>query len=88
MNQKSYEKLTPSQKQAIEKAADEAGEYFSKMNAEGAEVDITYMIETDGATYIRVPLKEWGEKVRAVYEGMEKEGAMPKGFYQMIQSLK
>jgi TRAP-type C4-dicarboxylate transport system substrate-binding protein len=88
MNQKNYERLTPSQKLAIQKAADEGGEYFSKMNTEGAEVDIDYMIETDGITYIKLPLKEWREKVRIVYEGLEKDGSMPKGFYQMIQSLK
>jgi TRAP-type C4-dicarboxylate transport system substrate-binding protein len=88
VNQKNFEKLTPAQRQAIQKAGDEAGEFFSRMNAEGAEADIDFMIETDGVTYIKPPLKEWREKVRAVYEGMEKDGSMPKGFYQTVQSLK
>jgi TRAP-type C4-dicarboxylate transport system substrate-binding protein len=88
MNQKSYEKLTPTQKKALHQASDEAGDYFTRMNYDSLGVDLPYMIEQDGVTYIQVPLKEWREKIRPFYQKLEAEGKIAKGFYDMVQSLK
>jgi TRAP-type transport system periplasmic protein len=87
MNIKSLEKLNPSQKEAIQKAADEAGAYFTKMNADGAEIDIAAMLEEDGASFSRPPLAKWREKVSPFYKQLENDGKVQKGFYDMVQGL-
>jgi TRAP-type transport system periplasmic protein len=87
MNTKSMEKLTASQREAIQKAADEAGSLFTKMNSEGAESDIAAMLEEDGASFSRPPLAKWREKVSPFYKQLENDGKVQKGFYDMVQSL-
>lgn len=87
MNTKSLEKLSPGQKEAIQKAADEAGVYFTKMNNDGAENDIAAMLEEDEAYFMRPPLSKWREKVKPFYKQLENDGKVEKGFYDMVQGL-
>jgi len=87
MNTKSMEKLTAPQREAIQKAADEAGVFFTRMNSEGAEIDIATMLEEDGASFSRPPLAKWREKVSPFYKQLENDGKVQKGFYDMVQGL-
>lgn len=88
VNKRNYDRLTLNQKKSIQQANEEAGDYFTKMNFEGVEIDLAYMQEQDGATFIRPPLKQWREKISPFYGNLEKEGKIAKGFYNMVQSLK
>jgi len=88
LNQKSFDKLSQPQKEALRKAYDEAGRYFTELNYASAESDIEFMLEKHGATFIRVPLPSWREKIKPLYAEMEKEGKIAPGFYEMVQKMK
>jgi TRAP-type C4-dicarboxylate transport system substrate-binding protein len=88
VNIKSYEKLTPFQKEALRKAYDEAGEYYRDLNYAASEKDIVYMMEEHGAVFIRPSLVKWREKIGPFYKQLEQEGVVEKGWYEMVQSLK
>jgi TRAP-type C4-dicarboxylate transport system substrate-binding protein len=87
VNQKSYDKLTPFQKEALRKAYDGAGEYYTNLNYASAEADIDYMLEEHGATFIRPSLPAWREKIKPFYKELEKEGKVTENFYENVQAL-
>ncbi len=88
INEKTYETLSPAQKEALRKAYDEGGEYFRDLNYASAEADIEFMLENHGATFIRIPLAPWRNRMKPLYQEMEKEGKIAKGFYEMVQKMK
>ena len=88
VNIKSYEKLTPFQKEALRKAYDEAGAYYRDLNYASSENDIVYMMENNGATFIRPSLPAWREKIKPFYKQLAEDGIVEKGWYEMVQALK
>lgn len=88
INQKSYDKLSDEQKDALSRAYNDAGEYYTQLNYESAETDIKYMLEEHGATFIRLPLGPWRKKIKPLYKEMEANGKIAKGFYEMVQGLR
>lgn len=88
MNKDPYDKLTPFQKKAILRANNEAADYYRQLNQEDLSRDLNYMIEKEGVTFIRTPVEAWGAKVKPLYDRLEQEGKIAKGFWDMVQSLR
>jgi TRAP-type C4-dicarboxylate transport system substrate-binding protein len=88
VNQNSYAKLSAEQKKALRRAYDDAGKYYTQLNYASAESDIEYMLANHGATFIRIPLPPWQEKIKPLYVEMEKEGKIAPGFFEMVQKMK
>ena len=85
---KTWEKLTDSQKRAMEQAAEEAGEIFVQA---GLDLTVSSMAEArlkHGVSFIEVPLKPWHDKMAPVLAEFEKDGVLPAGLVDKVKAIK
>ena len=85
---KTWEKLTDSQKRAMEQAAEEAGEVFVQA---GDDLTVSSMAEArqkHGVSFIEVPLKPWHDKMAPVLAEFEKAGVLPEGLVDQVKAIR
>ena len=76
----------------MQKAMNEAAiEMAQKMNVllyEQVEKDIQKIMDEHGASFIRISLKSFQEKVKPLVDELESQNFWPKGLYGRIQEVK
>jgi tripartite ATP-independent transporter DctP family solute receptor len=83
MNTKNFNKLSKAHQDAIIKAAEEAGDWYSEQTF--ANFDVNYKkLEEEGATHIFADMSEWRERSMEAAWKMEAAGAWPKGTIQEV----
>jgi len=88
MNKKKFESLKPDHQKALIEAANEAGDYYMDLGAKSVREDLEKMKKEHGIEYIVLDTKPCEEKMRPVIRELEKEGFIPSGLYDRIQTIK
>ena len=84
---RTWNKLTASQKAALDQAAADAGETFVKVSREGTIEAMQNGMNKYGVSFIEVPLKPWHNRMAPVLEEFEAKGTFPQGFVDQIKSM-
>lgn len=86
MNNNKFESLTEEQQQAIYDAAEEAGEYCTKLLYENVDKVLKDM-KSKGAIFYEPDLTPWHTVIKKVQSEMEAEGNLPMGLIDEIDAL-
>jgi len=86
MNNAKFESFTKEQQQAIYEAADEAGEYCTKLLYDELDAKLADM-KAKGAIFHEVDTLPWQEKAESVLLEMEAEGFITKGLMEKVEKL-
>ncbi len=86
MNNAKFESFTKEQQQAIYDAAEEAGEYCTKLLYDELNEKLADM-KSKGAIFHEVDLSPWQEKAKKVLLEMEAEGFIAKGLMDKVDRL-
>jgi TRAP-type transport system periplasmic protein len=87
VSKRTWDRLTPEQRDIIERTVIEAGEQYSKFtNAERDEFDMK-AINEHGVTVIIPPIGPWIEKMKPVFTEFEAAKILPKGLIAQIQAI-
>lgn len=86
VSEKAYQSLDQELRSKLIEAADEAGEYYTKMVAEEFEADKIKMLD-EGAVYIEIGTKKFSEKSKVIAVEFEKQGLWSEGLFEYIQNL-
>ena len=86
MNNAKFESFTKEQQQAIYDAADEAGEYCTKLLYDGLDNKLEDM-KSKGAIFHKIDTSLWRKQTRNVLLEMEAEGFIAKGLMDRIDKL-
>jgi TRAP-type C4-dicarboxylate transport system substrate-binding protein len=88
MSKRTWDKLTPQQRQIFETVAKEAGvKYLEVSAAERDEYDRKAQND-HGVTIITPPMKPWLDIAKTVFERFENENILPKGLVGQVQAIK
>ena len=88
INENAYKKLSPEQKQIIEEAAREAGDLFTRYDAEGVLKNKEEMLAA-GVLFNETPdIAAFQSRLEGVAKQCEAEGIWPAGLYDYVQGLK
>ncbi len=88
MSKRTWDKLTPQQRQIFETVAREAGvKYLEVSAAERDEYDRKAQND-HGVTIITPPMKPWLDIAKTVFERFENENILPKGLVGQVQAIK
>jgi TRAP-type C4-dicarboxylate transport system substrate-binding protein len=85
---KRWKSFSPSIQKAMNEAAIEMARKMNALLYEQVEKDIQRMMDDHGASFIRVSLKSFQEKVKPLVDELEGENFWPKGLYNKIQEIK
>ena len=88
MNKKRYQALSPAQRTALKEAADQAGKEYMAASEREVERDLERMKKEHGIQYTVLDLGPGVERMRPVIRDLEKEGFIPAGIYDRLQSVK
>ena len=83
-----WNKLTDSQKRAMEQAAEDAGAAFVQAGLDLTKSTTAEGKEKYGVAFIDPPLKPWHEKMAPVLAAFEKDGVLPKGLIDKVKAIK
>jgi hypothetical protein len=61
---------------------------MSELTTAQVDKDIQAMMDNHGASFIRVSLKTFVEKVKPLIDEMENQNVWPKGLFHRIQEIK
>jgi TRAP-type C4-dicarboxylate transport system substrate-binding protein len=86
VNAQKYDMLSPALQLALRDAARLAGERCSQL-VQQAEDDLPKLLEEDNAVIMRVGVKPWRDRSRAVIRDLERDGAWRDGLFDEIQAL-
>jgi len=83
-----YEKLSMENKQILEEAFKQAGEWVDKNYGKATDEALVDAIENYGLQFTRISMEEWHDKVWEFYPTLEEDGTLPKGTLDYIDSIK
>jgi tripartite ATP-independent transporter DctP family solute receptor len=87
MNVNKFNSLKAEFQNILIDAANQAGEYYTKLSQESAERDINKVIAEHDAVYIQINLKPFVETMPPLIKQLEKEGFLPVGLYDKVQAF-
>jgi TRAP-type C4-dicarboxylate transport system substrate-binding protein len=89
-NEKAYQALSQSSRDALEQAAETARQFTVEKSAEAAENEIHKMVHENKVTFIEPPMDEWRAQVIAVYQKAAQDGkwGLSPDILKTIESLK
>lgn len=88
VSKRTWDKLTPQQRDIFEAAAKEAGvKYLEASTTERDEYDRKAQND-HGVTIINPPMKPWLDVAKTVFERFEAENILPKGIVAQVQAIK
>lgn len=88
MSKKTWDKLTPKQKEILVQAANEAGKEYMRISALMDAQHVKRAQEDHGLKIINPPLDPWFKKAEAVHAKLEASGVLPKGIVEAAKSIK
>jgi TRAP-type C4-dicarboxylate transport system substrate-binding protein len=88
INEKRWKSFSPALQKAINEAAAETAAKMSELTTAQVDKDIQTMMDSHGASFIRVSLRSFVEKVRPLIDEMENQNVWPKGLFNRIQEIK
>ncbi len=86
INQKKFLSFSPEVQKGLKEAAEEGGEYLTKVEIEDVSVVRTKMKEA-GVTFINIDVEPLIKKLEGFPERLEKEGNWSKGLYERWKSV-
>jgi TRAP-type C4-dicarboxylate transport system substrate-binding protein len=87
VNKSAYDGLKPETRDALVRAYDEVGIYSQTLMGEVADESLKRM-EAKGATYKEIDTAPFAEKMRLFYQQKDKEGTLPKGFFEAVEATR
>lgn len=88
INEKRWKSFSPAIQKAINEAAAETAKKMSDLTNIQVEKEIQKMMDDHGASFIRVSLKSFQEKVKPLVDELESQNTWPKGLFSRIQEIK
>lgn len=88
INEKRWKSFSPAIQKAINEAAAETAKKMSDLTNIQVEKEIQKMMDDHGASFIRVSLKSFQEKVKPLVDELESQNTWPKGLFNRIQEIK
>jgi len=88
IGKKTWDKLTPKQKEIMIQAANEAGTEYMRISARDNAGHIKKAKEENGLTVIDPPMDPWFKKAEAVHAKLEASGILPKGVIEAAKGIK
>ena len=87
MSKRSWDKLSESQRAAIQQASIEAGEEYVRLSKEGNDDHIAAAQSELGLTIINPPKEPWLEKAGSVHSLLEEKGFLPAGIIEDAKAV-
>lgn len=88
VSEESFRRLNKEQQQAMIEAANEAGEIGTQLAKDSIEEDIAFMKEENGLEVIEIDKEKWVNAAQPVHEQLEKDGFIPEGMVEAVNSAK
>src|SRR4051812_33207315 len=88
VSKRTWDKLTPAQRQIFEATAREAGEKYLEISAGERDTFDRKAQDDHGVTIIIPPAKPWLDVAKTVFERFENENILPKGLVAQVQGIK
>lgn len=83
----SFQKLTEEQQNHLIDAANEAGEYATKLTYESIDEDIEFLKTENNAEFIEIDYEEWSSFMKDFHNQLEEKGLIEEGIVEYINSL-
>jgi TRAP-type C4-dicarboxylate transport system substrate-binding protein len=88
ISKRTWDKLTPQQREIFETAANEAGVKYLEVSAAERDESDRKAQNDHGVTIIIPPMKPWLDVAKTVFERFENENILPKGLIGQVQAIK
>ena len=82
-----WNRLTPEQQNALQQAAEDAGEEFVRVSSALVQESKSGGMNDYGVSFIEVPLEPWHDKMAPVLEQFEADGILPKGLVEQVKAI-
>lgn len=88
ISERVWQTLTPEQQQILIDATNASGREYTREVVEGAEADIEYMKQKDGAEFtLDMDLDPWRERMKSFYPKLIEQGILTQNLYDAVLKL-
>ncbi|MCB9945739.1 MAG: TRAP transporter substrate-binding protein [Geminicoccaceae bacterium] len=87
MNLQAYESLSDAQREAIDKAYRQAGDYSFEVMNSAADESLARMAE-EGVTYLEIDRQPFIDSMKGFYKDLDGKGELPEGFLDAVESVR